>query len=106
MASQPFPKRAQAAIVELAAQFGDQFGREQMRELRDEQQTALRQQRAVLADSIGLIEKERAKLRMPGVIVGEEERRRNGVDAERARGVDERPDVIVVPGVVESDRGL
>src|SRR6266550_2525569 len=101
MASQPLPEWAQALVVELAAQFGDHFGRKQMRELRDEQQTALRQQRAVFSDSIGLIQKQRTELRMPGVVVGKKKRRRDRVDAKRARGMDKGPNVIVVPRFVE-----
>ena len=55
---------------------------------------------------VSLVDEERAELGVARVIVGEEERRRGRVDAERARGVDQRADVIVVPRLLEPDRGL
>ena len=60
----------------------------------------------LLAVAVRLVEEQRAELGVPGVVVGEEQRRRDGVDVERARRVDERADVIVVPGLGQADRGL
>ena len=74
------------------------FGAKQLRELGDEQQAALREQRAVLADADSAWSRNSEQSsRVPGVVVGEEKRRRDRVDVERARRVDERADVIVVP---------
>ena len=61
---------------------------------------------AVLAVPVRLVEEQRAELGVAGVIVGEEQRRRDGVDVERARRVDERADVVVVPGLLQADGRL
>ena len=67
---------------------------------------ALAMQRSVLRAAIARVQKQRAQLAVPGVIVAEEERRRGGVDAELARRVHLRADVIVVPGLGQPDRRL
>ena len=48
-------------------------------------EAAFREQRPVLAVPVGLVEKQRAKLGVPRVIVGEKQRRRDRVHVERAR---------------------
>ena len=100
--AEAFPERALAVGVEPAAQLGDDLGREALGELGDEQEAALREQRAVLAVPVRLVEEQRAELGVAGVVVGEEQRRRRRVDAERARRVHERADVVVVPGLLAS----
>ena len=106
MPAETFPERAPAVGVELAAQLGDHLRREAVGELGDEQEPALREQRPVLRVAERLVEEQRAELGVARVVVGEEERRRDRVDRQRARRVDDRADAVVVPGLGQPDRGL
>src|SRR5690242_7833956 len=104
MAAEPFPERARAVGLETPAQLGEDLRREELAELGDEQQPALREQRPVPADAITLVEEQRAKLAVSGVVVRQEQRRRHRIDAERARCMHQRADVVVVPGLAQPDR--
>jgi hypothetical protein len=64
---------------------------------------AFREQRPVLAVPVRVVEKQRAELGMSRMVVGEEERRRDGIDVERPRRVDDRADPVVVPGLLQPD---
>jgi len=61
---------------------------------------------AVPGDAEALIEEERAEFGVAGVVVREKQRRRRGIDGQRARRVHERPDVIVVPGFPQAHRSF
>jgi hypothetical protein len=104
--AEPFPERAAVVRVELPAQLGDHLRREALGEFGDEQQAALREERADPRSPVALVDEQRAQLGVARVIIGEEQRRSGRVDVERARGVDQRADMVVVPRFLEPDGGL
>ena len=106
MPPQAFPERALAVRVQLAAKLGDDLRRETLREFGDEQEPRLRQERSVAAVAKARVQKKRTELAVPGVVVGQEQGRRRGIQIKLARGVHLRAHVVVVPGLGEAYRGL
>src|SRR5471030_1633056 len=106
VAAQAFVERRTAALLLVAAHFGDQLFGEQVRELGDEQEAALRQQLAVVAGAVVRRQEQRTQFGAAGQVVRQVQRVHAGEHIELAAGVHQRADAIVVERLRQADRAL
>ncbi|MNT18295.1 hypothetical protein D3C72_1534860 [compost metagenome] len=106
VAAQAFIKRRAAVRRLVAAHFRDQLFREQVRELGDEQETAFRQQLAVVAAAVIGVQKQRAQFRAARQVVRQVQGFHARKYVELAAGMDQCADAVVIERFVQTHGAL